>query len=135
MAYGDCGTGGSLDVALGEFGVDRLDGAHCYEFLAGKKEFEELMADQPGTFFLTDSLTRNFRRWIWEGLGLDRNPELRKTYFANYHRLVYLSQSATDQLVAKAKEAATLLGLEFEQVSTGLEPISSQIRLKLGIER
>src|SRR5438067_10638181 len=35
VAYGDCGTGGSLDRILDEHGVERLPGDHCYAFLAG----------------------------------------------------------------------------------------------------
>ena len=35
VAYADCGTGGLLDPVLEEFGVNRLPGAHCYEFFAG----------------------------------------------------------------------------------------------------
>ena len=34
VAYGDCGTGGALDEVLREAGVERLPGAHCYEFFA-----------------------------------------------------------------------------------------------------
>ena len=32
VGYADCGTGGQLDTLLEEFGVQRLPGAHCYEF-------------------------------------------------------------------------------------------------------
>ena len=35
IAYADCGTGGLLDPVLAEEGVERLAGAHCYEFFAG----------------------------------------------------------------------------------------------------
>ena len=35
VAYGDCGTGGALDAVLAEEGVERIPGAHCYEFFAG----------------------------------------------------------------------------------------------------
>ena len=34
VAYADCGTGGELDAVLAEEGVERLPGAHCYEFFA-----------------------------------------------------------------------------------------------------
>src|SRR3979490_1584037 len=34
VAYGDCGTGGLLDEVLREEGVERIPGAHCYEFFA-----------------------------------------------------------------------------------------------------
>src|SRR5918995_5037689 len=34
VAYADCGTGGLLDVVLEREGIDRLEGAHCYEVYA-----------------------------------------------------------------------------------------------------
>ena len=38
VAYGDCGTGGELDAVLAEEGVERIAGAHCYEFFAGRDD-------------------------------------------------------------------------------------------------
>ena len=35
VAYGDCGTGGALDAVLRAENVERIPGAHCYEFFAG----------------------------------------------------------------------------------------------------
>ena len=32
VAYADCGTGGGIDRMLQEEGIERLPGAHCYEF-------------------------------------------------------------------------------------------------------
>ena len=34
VAFADCGTGGLLDTVLREENVERLAGAHCYEFFA-----------------------------------------------------------------------------------------------------
>src|SRR5210317_12369 len=73
VAYADCGTGGELDKVLEEFGIERLPGAHCYDFYAGVSELAWLAADEPGTFYLTDFLTRHFDRLVQEGLGLDRH--------------------------------------------------------------
>ena len=50
VAYADCGTGGLLDGMLEQFGVERLDGAHCYQFYAGSGVFEQLHDAEPGTF-------------------------------------------------------------------------------------
>ena len=119
VAYADCGTGGLLDTVLEEEGVERLPGAHCYEFFAGSDRFRELAEAEPGTFYLTDFLTRHFDRLVIEGLGLDRHPELASEYFGNYRRLVYLAQSNDPALEARAREAAKTLGLEFESRSTG----------------
>ncbi len=117
--YGDCGTGGLLDAVLAEEGVERIPGAHCYEFFAGSPDFAALAEEEPATFFLTDYLTRHFDRLVWKGLGLDRFPELLPVYFGNYRRVVYLSQAADEALLAKAAEAAARLGLAFEHRPTG----------------
>lgn len=114
VGYADCGTGGALDRMLARRGVDRLPGAHCYEFFAGARRFADLHDAEPGTFYLTDYLTRHFDRLVWEGLGLDRWPQLRDDYFGNYRRVVYLSQTDQPRLVDLARQAATRLGLDFE---------------------
>lgn len=119
IAYADCGTGGLLDRVLEEEGVDRLPGAHCYEFYAGSAAFAAMMDQDPGTFFLTDFLARNFDRLVIRGLGLDRHPELLPAYFGNYHRLVYLAQTDDPGLLAAARRAARRLGLTFEHRRTG----------------
>ncbi len=119
VAYADCGTGGQLDQVLKEEGVERIPGAHCYEFFAGAKTFAELSDAEPGTFYLTDFLAQHFDRLIYRGLGLDRHPQLMSDYFGNYQKLVYLAQIEEPRLVAKAREAAKYLGLEFEYRFSG----------------
>lgn len=118
--YGDCGTGGALDRVLEEEGVARIAGPHCYAFFAGEPAFEAMMAEEPGTFFLTDFLARHFDRLVIEGLGLDRFPQLRDDYFGHYRRLVYLAQTDDAALTSKAEAAARRLGLAFERRFTGL---------------
>ena len=117
--YGDCGTGGLLDAVLAEEGVERIAGAHCYAFYAGEPDFDAMMEDEPGSFFLTDFLARHFERLIIEGLGLDRFPQLRDDYFHAYVRLVYLAQTDDAQLDAKAEAGARRLGLAYERRRTG----------------
>ena len=69
VAYADCGTGGHLDALLEEFpGVQRLPGAHCYEFFAGSCRFAEMQDEALGTFYLTDFLARHFDALVWSGL-------------------------------------------------------------------
>jgi hypothetical protein len=119
VAYADCGTGGLLDRVLEEEGVARLDGAHCYEVYAGRAAFAELADAEPGTFYLTDFLARNFDRLVIRGLGLDRHPELLPTYFGNYTRVVYLAQTEDPALTAAARRGAQQLGLSFERRFTG----------------
>ncbi|HWT99863.1 MAG TPA: DUF1638 domain-containing protein [Terriglobales bacterium] len=125
VLYGDCGTGGELDQVLQEEGVERIAGPHCYEFFAGSRDFTQLSDEEPGSFYLTDYLVRHFDRLIWQGLALDRHPELRDAYFGNYRRVVYLSQIDDPKLLAKAEAAAARLGLEFLHRHTGYGELES----------
>jgi hypothetical protein len=120
VAYADCGTGGLLDPVLAAEGVARLEGAHCYEVYAGRAAFATLHDEEPGTFYLTDYLVRNFDRLVVRGLGIDRHPELLPIYFGNYRRLVYLAQVDDPELTAGARAAARRLGLVFERRFVGL---------------
>ena len=119
VAYADCGTGGALDKVLEEEGVERLPGAHCYQFFAGSRRFSQLSTAVPGTFYLTDFLARHFDRLVIEPLGLDEHPDLRDAYFGNYTRLVYLSQIPDASLMQAARRAADRLALAFEHVHCG----------------
>ena len=127
IAYADCGTGGLLEPVLAEAGVERLPGAHCYEVFAGPAQFAVLADAEPGTFWLTDFLARNFERLVIRGLGIDRHPELQATYFANYRRVVYLSQTDDPDLFALARRAADRLGLSFEHRPTGVANLAAPI--------
>jgi hypothetical protein len=119
VAYGDCGTGGLLDAVLREEAVERIPGAHCYEFFATGPVFAELSEAEPGTFYLTDFLLRHFERLVIRGLGLDRHPELFPSYFGNYRKLVYLAQSPAPESHAQARAIAVRMGLGFEYRATG----------------
>jgi hypothetical protein len=127
IAYADCGTGGLLDPVLADEGLERLPGAHCYEFYAGSAAFAAMADDEPGTFWLTDFLARNFERLVIRGLGIDRHPELQATYFAHYKRVVFLSQTDDPDLLAMARRAAERLGLSFEHRSTGIANLAAPI--------
>jgi hypothetical protein len=130
VAYADCGTGGRLDALLREEGIERLPGAHCYEFFATAAQFAELHEQEPGTFYLTDFLVRHFERLVAGTLGIDRHPELIGEYFRNYRKLVYLVQEYAQDNVAAAAKIAARLGLEFSFRLTGygdLEPGLRQV--------
>ena len=128
VAYADCGTSGMLDRALEAYKVERLPGAHCYEWFAGERNFAEICEAEPGTFFLTDFLVRHFDRLVVQSLGIDRHPELKALYFGNYKRVVYLAQTASDELSAKARNHAAFLGLDYEHRHTGLERVASSLQ-------
>ena len=127
VAYADCGTGGGLDRVLAAEGVERLPGAHCYEFFATPPVFAALSEAEPGTFYLTDFLVRHFERLVAGSLGLDRHPELASEYFRNYRRVVYLAQVADDELTRQAAAVATRLGLSFERQVTGYGELATKL--------
>lgn len=127
VAYADCGTGGRLDKVLHEYGIERIPGAHCYEFYAGSDSFNELSEDEPGSFYLTDFLVRHFDRLVIKGLGIDLYPQLITDYFGNYKRLVYLAQTDSQQLQEMAREQAALLRLEYCYRYYGDEPLSQTL--------
>lgn len=127
VAYGDCGTGGTLDQVLREEGVQRIPGAHCYEFFATAPVFAALAEAEPGTFYLTDFLLRHFDRLVIRGLGLDRHPELYSAYFRNYRRLVYLAQAPAAASEGLARAIAARMGWQFECRRTGYGDLGSTL--------
>jgi Protein of unknown function (DUF1638) len=127
VVYGDCGTGGQLDAVLKEEGVERLPGAHCYEFLATAQVFAQLADAEPGTFYLTDFLLRHFERLVIRPLGLDRHPQLTGEYFRNYRKLVYLSQAPRAGAVEQARRIAARFGFEFEHRFTGYGELGARL--------
>ena len=128
VAYGDCGTGGRLDKALDGIGVKRIPGAHCYEFFAGRGRFQELAAEEAGSFYLTDFLVRHFERLVVRGLALDRRPQLMPLYFGNYRRVVYIAQTRDEELLAQARAHADYLGLDFHHEYGGDDPLALTLK-------
>jgi hypothetical protein len=135
VAYADCGTGGRLDAVLREEGVERLPGAHCYEFFATGRVFEALAEDEPGTFYLTDFLVRHFERLVIAGLGIDRHPELAGEYFRNYRRIVFLIQAPDPELARAARAIAVRLGLDYVERHTGYGELETALRAWMGPDR
>ena len=131
VAYADCGTGGMLDRVLEEEGVERLPGAHCYQFFAGADRFSALADAEPGTFYLTDFLARHFDRMVIQALKLDEHPELYDAYFGNYRRLVFLSQTTDEKLLLAARKAAERLALDFEHVHCGYGELAAGLHAQL----
>ena len=127
VAYGECGTAGQLDAVLQAEGVERIPGAHCYQFLAGAPVFEELCEAELGTFYLTDFLLRHFDRLVIRGLGLDRHPELTQEYFRHYRKLVYLAQTRVPSAVERAKQIAERMGFAFEHRFTGYGQLGERL--------
>ncbi len=133
VGYGDCGTGGLLDALLEKEQVERLPGAHCYEFFATTPVFEQMAEQELGTFYLTDFLARHFDFFVWQMLGLDRKPELRDLYFEHYKKVMYLAQTQDEDLVLRAKQAAEKLGLEYEYHYTGYGDMQSSLSQQVSL--
>lgn len=132
VAYADCGSGGLLDARLNRLNVERLPGAHCYEFYAGSQAFHALADEEPGTFYLTDFLVWHFERLVVQSLGIDRHPELIGEYFKHYKRVLYLRQADSTEWCVKAREIAERLGLEYVERVTGLGELSTVVQTVLG---
>ena len=127
IGYAECGTAGEIDKIIEEEGIERLPGAHCYQFFAGASVFDELADAEPGTFYLTDFLVRHFRSLVVTALKLDQHPELRDAYFGNYTRVVYLSQTHDEALLAGAIAAAEYLQLNFEHKHCGYGELETSL--------
>lgn len=119
LAYADCGTYGALDDLAAKADVSRLPGLHCYDLYAGQAQIEQLFAEEPGTYLLTDYLIKSFDRAVIQPLGLDRHPDLWPDYFAHYRRLVWLAQRATTELEEAASRIACQFNLPLTRIDTG----------------
>jgi len=120
VVYADCGTGGLLDRVCEEECVARIAGPHCYSFFDGNEAFAARQeAGEFTAFYLTDFLARQFDTLVWQGMGLDRHPDLLPMMFGHYRTLVFLAQTDDPALEAKARDAARRLGLAFEMRRTG----------------
>jgi hypothetical protein len=128
VAYGDCGTGGTLDEFLEAEQIPRIAGPHCYEMFLGKVEFDVEMERSLGTFFLTDYMVRHFERIVMKGMGIRQRPELRDMYFRHYERLLYIAQTDCKKLRDKAVQAAAELGLDYEYRYAGYGEFAGFIR-------
>jgi hypothetical protein len=121
VVYGDCGTGGRLDEVLGRYPSVRPAGAHCFQWYAGDlfRRFEH----DVGIYFLTDWLVTNWERAVIKGLGLDRFPELKETYFGNIARILFVRQHADVVRETKARDIAEWMGKPIEVHDLGIAPL------------
>jgi hypothetical protein len=138
VGYADCGTYGALDTLCERRGWHRLAGLHCYDLYAGDATVQRLFDEEPGTYLLTDFLVRSFERTVAAELGLDRHPELRDSYFGQYHRAVWLRQDPGAGLEEQAEAAVERLGLPLVVLDTGstrLEHALEQLLAEVEVSR
>jgi Protein of unknown function (DUF1638) len=102
VVYGDCGTGGRLDEVLARYPAVRPAGVHCFQWYSG--ELFARAEDEIGLYFLTDWLVQNWERAVIKGLGLDRFPWLKDTYFTHIERILYVRQHAEDTDDVRTRE-------------------------------
>ncbi len=121
VVYGDCGTGGRLDEVLSRYPAVRPAGVHCFEWYSG--EVYRRFAEDIGIYFLTDWLVQNWDRAVIHGLGLDRFPWLRETYFGNLSRVLFVRQHPDPVREAKAREIAEYMGKPLEIHDLGIKPL------------
>ena len=127
VVYADCGTGGLLEAACEEMGVEMVAGPHCYSFFEGNTRFAEIAETEFTAFYLTDFLVRQFDAFVIRPMGLDRHPELRDMYFGHYEKLVYQAQTDDPALTEKARACAERLGLAFERRFTGYGDLTAAL--------
>ncbi len=125
VVYADCGTGGLLQTACAEMGVEMVAGPHCYAFFDGLAAFEA--REEMTAFYVTDFLTRQFDAFVWKPLGLDRHPQLLEMYFGHYETLVYLAQTDDPALTERARAQAARMGLRFERRYTGYGELATTL--------
>jgi len=121
VVYGDCGTGGRLDAVLERYPAVRPAGYHCFQWYAGDlyRRFE----DDIGIYFLTDWLVTNWDRAVIKGLGLDRFPWLKETYFDNITRILFVRQHPDPEREAKARGIAAWMERPLEIHDLGIAPL------------
>jgi uncharacterized protein DUF1638 len=121
VVYGDCGTGGRLDEVLARYPAVRPAGVHCFQWYAG--DVYRRFHDDIGIYFLTDWLVQNWDRAVIKGLGLDRFPWLRETYFGNLTRILFVRQHPDPERERKAREIAAYMDKPLEIHDTGIGPL------------
>ncbi|MEI7779166.1 MAG: DUF1638 domain-containing protein [Actinomycetes bacterium] len=122
VVYGDCGTFGALDDVIARYPAVRPAGMHCYEWFA-ETDFPRLQDDEPGAFFLTDWLVQNWDLAVIRGLGLDRFPYLKDTYFRHLTLLLFFTQTQDATLLDAARRIAEYLDVPLEVRDTGTGPL------------
>jgi hypothetical protein len=126
IVYGDCGTGGALDKVIAKYPAVRPAGVHCYQWFLEESP-ESIVENRTGTYYFTDWLVRNWDRAVIRGLGLDRFPWLKETYFGSLTDVLYLRQDPDPALEARAREIAAYMELPIEIRDTGLGPLEAQL--------
>ena len=107
--YGQCFP--NIDTVLKSRSIDRLACGHCYEILLGRSAYRELIAEQPGSFFMERTVIEDFDTLCRGPLELD-DPQMREWYFEHYHQIVYIRQPQDPDLIENVGGIARFLSLD-----------------------
>jgi hypothetical protein len=94
-------------------GVTKVPGFHCFEMLLGSEQYENVINEMPGTYFLERDLILNFEEYCLEPLEL-HDDKIKRLVFEHYERIVYVRQPSDPDLVSRASEVAEFLQLSLE---------------------
>ena len=106
--YGECFP--DIDDLCKQYGVDKIEGHHCYEIILGRRIFREIMNESARTYFLEKELILNFEEYCVKPLEL-YDDEMKEIFFRNYERLVYVRQPSDPDLTEAVNKIADFLGL------------------------
>ncbi|MBE0481773.1 MAG: DUF1638 domain-containing protein [Dehalococcoidia bacterium] len=109
--YGECFP--EIDRFCKQRGVEKVPGHYCYEMLLGSERFNKLLDETVGTYFAEQDLILNFQEYCVKPLELD-DEDMKKCYFGQYRRLLYVRQPSDPDLSPEAGHVARLLGLSLE---------------------
>ncbi|MDY6911355.1 MAG: DUF1638 domain-containing protein [Chloroflexota bacterium] len=122
--YGDCFP--DIDGFCNERGAIKVPGHYCYEMFLGSKQFQLLMNEMAGTYFLEKDLILNFEESCVKPLEL-HDEEMRKACFEHYRRLIYIRQPSDPDLMTKAGELADFLELSLDTLDADYSFLEKQI--------
>lgn len=122
--YGDCFP--EINSFCEKHGVAKVPGIHCDEMLLGSEQFNQIIEETAGTYFLEKDLILNFNEYCIEPLEL-YDEDMRKTFFEHYTRVVYVCQPADPELMPRVCELAEFLELSLETANADYSHIEKEL--------
>jgi len=103
---------------------------NCYHLFLGDAYYD-LLKEEPGTYFLTNYLARNFKELVIHPLKIDEYPQLKDMLFKHYKRLLFIDTDNTG-ITEAAEEVSAYLELPLVYRKADLSYFE-EIMLTLGI--
>jgi len=124
VIYGKCLS--NIDDICSKYGAKRIKGENCPEILLGER-FLELIKEEPGTFYLTPPLCKDFKKMVIKCFFTDDYTKLKENYFRNYKRAVYIDTNI-DDLSEKAREISERLDLRLITEKPGTRNLEKRLK-------